>query len=89
MTLDRPEVTKLLTFVAEPRKIPAVLSPEEMTRALVRCLNHPQAAREQAERGRETVASRYDWASLAERLERVWEKAVSGRTRSMSTAGQG
>lgn len=64
-------------------------SPEEMTRALVRCLNHPQQAREQAERGRETVASRYDWASLAERLERVWEKAVSGRSRSMSTAGQG
>jgi integrase/recombinase XerD len=33
-TLDRPEVTKLLAFVAEPRKIPVVLSPEEVTRFL-------------------------------------------------------
>ena len=32
--LDRPDVTKLLTFVAEPRKIPVVLSPEEVTRFL-------------------------------------------------------
>jgi integrase/recombinase XerD len=34
VTLDRPEVTKLLTFVAEPRKIPVVLSPEEVVRFL-------------------------------------------------------
>jgi integrase/recombinase XerD len=34
ITLDRPNVTKLLTFVAEPRKIPVVLSPEEVTRFL-------------------------------------------------------
>lgn len=34
ITLDRPEVTKLLTFVAEPRKIPVVLSPEEVVRFL-------------------------------------------------------
>jgi integrase/recombinase XerD len=34
VTLDRPEITKLLTFVAEPRKIPVVLSPEEVTRFL-------------------------------------------------------
>jgi site-specific recombinase XerD len=34
VTLDRPEVTKLLTYVAEPRKIPVVLSPEEVTRFL-------------------------------------------------------
>ncbi len=34
VTLDRPEVTKRLTFVAEPRKIPVVLSPEEVTRFL-------------------------------------------------------
>jgi site-specific recombinase XerD len=34
VTLDRPEVTKLLAFVAEPRKIPVVLSPEEVTRFL-------------------------------------------------------
>jgi integrase/recombinase XerD len=34
VTLDRPDVTKLLAFVAEPRKIPMVLSPEEVTRFL-------------------------------------------------------
>jgi integrase/recombinase XerD len=34
VTLDRPEVTKRLTYVAEPRKIPVVLSPEEVTRFL-------------------------------------------------------
>src|SRR3954466_13103305 len=28
VTVDRPAVTKPLTFVAEPRKIPVVLSPE-------------------------------------------------------------
>src|SRR3954462_13645112 len=34
VTLDRPDVTRLLTFVAEPRKIPVVLSPEEVARFL-------------------------------------------------------
>jgi integrase/recombinase XerD len=34
VTVDRPDVTKPLTFVAEPRKIPVVLSPEEVTRCL-------------------------------------------------------
>jgi integrase/recombinase XerD len=30
VTVDRPDVTKPLTFVAEPRKIPVVLNPEEV-----------------------------------------------------------
>ena len=34
VTLDRAEVSKLLTFVADPRKIPIVLSPEEVVRFL-------------------------------------------------------
>jgi integrase/recombinase XerD len=34
VTVDRSEVTKPLTFVAEPRKIPVILSPEEVTRLL-------------------------------------------------------
>src|SRR4051794_7484158 len=34
VTLDRPDVTRLLTFVAEPRKIPIVLSLEEVVRFL-------------------------------------------------------
>lgn len=34
VTVDRPDVIKPLTFVAEPRKIPVVLSPEEVARFL-------------------------------------------------------
>jgi integrase/recombinase XerD len=34
VTVDRPDVTKPLTFVAEPRKIPVVLSPAEVARVL-------------------------------------------------------
>ena len=30
VTLDQPELARLLTFVSEPRKIPVVLSPEEV-----------------------------------------------------------
>jgi integrase/recombinase XerD len=33
-TLDRPEMARHLTFVREPRKIPVVLSPEEVARLL-------------------------------------------------------
>ena len=34
VTLDRPDMARHLTFVREPRKIPAVLSPEEVVRLL-------------------------------------------------------
>src|ERR1700719_4087846 len=34
VTVDRADATKPLTFVAEPRKIPVVLSPEEVARFL-------------------------------------------------------
>jgi integrase/recombinase XerD len=34
VTLDRADVAKLLIFVAEPRKIPVILSPEEVARFL-------------------------------------------------------
>jgi site-specific recombinase XerD len=34
VTLDRPEMSRHLTFVREPRKMPAVLSPEEVARLL-------------------------------------------------------
>ena len=34
VTLDRPEMARHLTFVREPRKIPAILSPEEVARLL-------------------------------------------------------
>jgi integrase/recombinase XerD len=34
VTLDRPEMARHLIFVREPRKLPAVLSPEEVARLL-------------------------------------------------------
>jgi integrase/recombinase XerD len=34
VTLDRPEMARHVTFVREPRKLPAVLSPEEVARLL-------------------------------------------------------
>jgi integrase len=34
VTLDRPETTRFLVFVHEPRKLPRVLSPEEVLRLL-------------------------------------------------------
>jgi len=34
VTLDRPELAKHLAFMHEPRKVPAVLSPEEVARFL-------------------------------------------------------
>lgn len=50
-------------------------SPGEMAAALVEALRQPEAALTQAQRGRETVAARYDWSMLAQRLEAVWERA--------------
>jgi hypothetical protein len=52
-----------------------------MADALVTCLQQPEWARGQAERGRQTVVSRYDWSMLADRLERVWERAAQTRGR--------
>jgi glycosyltransferase involved in cell wall biosynthesis len=51
-------------------------TPDEMSRALVWALTQREKARLQAEHGRATVTNRYDWSLLAQRLERVWEKAV-------------
>src|SRR3954452_2846980 len=49
VTVDRPAVTKPLTFVAEPRKIPIVLSLEEVVRFLEAA---PPAARRSCAAGR-------------------------------------
>jgi integrase/recombinase XerD len=39
VTLDRPEITRHLVFVYEPRKLPRVLSPEEVLRLLEAAAN--------------------------------------------------
>jgi glycosyltransferase involved in cell wall biosynthesis len=55
-------------------------SPEQQAAALIGCLRQPDRALAQAEQGRQTVRDRYDWPMLAERLERVWEKAARTKT---------
>ncbi len=47
---------------------------ESIVARLVECIRNPQAARETARRGRELVASRYDWSILAEKLDAVWQE---------------
>jgi glycosyltransferase involved in cell wall biosynthesis len=43
-----------------------------MANGLLRLMNNPKAVQEQAERGRQRVLERYDWAGLADRLDDVW-----------------
>jgi glycosyltransferase involved in cell wall biosynthesis len=52
--------------------------PAEMATALVRCLRERAWARGLAEEGRRTVRERYDWAVLAEKLDRVWRECALG-----------
>jgi glycosyltransferase involved in cell wall biosynthesis len=50
--------------------------PEAMAAALVDCLRRPAEARRRAACGRRLVLDRYDWDTLATRLEAVWESCV-------------
>lgn len=51
---------------------------EDMAAALVESIRSPERVRRMARQGREVVRARYDWESLASRLEEVWEKCVCG-----------
>ncbi|MGH7173682.1 MAG: glycosyltransferase [Gemmataceae bacterium] len=53
---------------------------EDMATALVESIRHPERVRTMARHGREVVRSRYDWETLAAKLEQVWEKCVLGAT---------
>jgi glycosyltransferase involved in cell wall biosynthesis len=48
-----------------------------MAAALVNALTNPQTAFAQAKQGQQTVATRYDWSHLADKLERVWLDATT------------
>lgn len=52
---------------------------DEAAAALTEAITHPGPCLARAEKARELVAASYDWAVLADRLERCWEKAVRGR----------
>jgi glycosyltransferase involved in cell wall biosynthesis len=45
---------------------------EDMATALVRCIRDPHQAQAQARLGRRRVLDRYDWDSLADKLEQIW-----------------
>jgi glycosyltransferase involved in cell wall biosynthesis len=51
-------------------------TPEEVAAALIDVLQRPASRQAQAEHGRYSVGTQYDWRTLADRLERVWEKTV-------------
>ena len=50
--------------------------PDEMARALIGCIRDPGPARAQADQARRFVLDRYDWDTLADRLEEVWFQCV-------------
>jgi glycosyltransferase involved in cell wall biosynthesis len=58
--------------LAAGRHYIAADDPEALAGALVACLRDPAPARAMAEQGRQLVLDRYDWDTLADRLERAW-----------------
>jgi glycosyltransferase involved in cell wall biosynthesis len=49
---------------------------EEMADALIGVIGSPKAAQAQARLGRRRVLERYDWDTLADKLEQVWLSCV-------------
>jgi glycosyltransferase involved in cell wall biosynthesis len=58
------------------RHLTQVEEPADLPGALIELIRSPQAAQQQAARGREQVLRLYDWDSLADRLERLWVRCV-------------
>jgi glycosyltransferase involved in cell wall biosynthesis len=50
----------------------------DLATALAQGVCRPDVLREQARRGREVVLARYDWDTLADRLDAVWRAAAGG-----------
>jgi glycosyltransferase involved in cell wall biosynthesis len=55
-------------------------TPEQMAAALVDSIRRPERHQAMAAHGRAVVRERYDWAGLAEKMERVWELSVAKPT---------
>jgi polysaccharide biosynthesis protein PslH len=51
---------------------------EDMATPLVECIRHPEKFQAMAHQGRQVVLDRCDWDILAGKLERVWEKCMTG-----------
>ena len=52
--------------------------PESIARELAACIRDPEPALSMAARARSFVLERYDWNSLANKLEKVWASCVGG-----------
>lgn len=50
---------------------------DDLIRALIAAIRHPDVLQAQVERGREKVLEQYDWDRLAEQLEQVWKQCAS------------
>ena len=59
------------------RHLSVVESIDEMAAALVRTMRHPLTAARQAEAGRQVVLAHYDWDSLADKMDQVWQNCCS------------
>jgi glycosyltransferase involved in cell wall biosynthesis len=49
----------------------------DLSKALIKAIRHPDVLQAQSERGREKVLEYYDWDRLAEQLEQVWRQCAS------------
>ncbi|HTU22591.1 MAG TPA: glycosyltransferase [Gemmataceae bacterium] len=54
---------------------------EDMAAALIESIRSPERVRRMADQARELVRENYDWAILAAKLERVWERCVHSEKR--------
>ncbi len=61
------------------RHLDVVEGIDPMAEALVAAIRQPQRVRAQAEEGRRHVLARYDWDSLAERLDSIWMETARER----------
>jgi glycosyltransferase involved in cell wall biosynthesis len=53
--------------------------PGHLADGLIEAIRRPEEARDQAEEGRRLVARRYDWDTLADRLDETWRAAANER----------
>jgi polysaccharide biosynthesis protein PslH len=60
------------------RHLTVVETVDDMPAALLECMHARERAQAQAKRGRQVVLDRYDWDTLADRLEAVWFRCMEG-----------
>src|SRR5436853_5918681 len=69
------------------RDLVVVETADDMAAALIDGLRMPERLQAMAERGRRLVLERYDWDTLADRLEQVWQKCVHAPCRQLQEVG--